>query len=389
MAEQHNNSIREYTLFFSWQNDKRGVKKIIRNALNKAKAELQKEDIKLLLDEDTRGRVGNRDIVQAVLDKIEKCDIFLADVTPVITMYKDAKGHLPKHLPNSNVMFEYGYALHCRGEERMITLAKLGRGEHVEFMPFDINHNTLTTFRDESDLKNIALWIKNIITEVVKERENLVPDYDCEVSLLAELLLEPILHPQYKKTVYVAKMPESVAELSKRVEKIVKPVRKMQEFAIGFSTQQRQWGRLSSLKTNKSYSHIMLSFWNKGTKALENCNLTIEAEDKRLLFATTNVERGNSFVTNVISSLHTHVYDDHVSFHIETLNPHDSSLLDSFYIYVPHSITSTKLLWKLSSKTFRTEGEIGIEVKPEYMVHYVENVEKAGTEVIEDYVVAE
>lgn len=80
--------MKQYTLFYSWQNDRKGVKKIIRDALNKAKASLAKEGVELVLDEDTRGRVGNRDIVHAVLDKIKKCDVFLADVTPVAQCIK-------------------------------------------------------------------------------------------------------------------------------------------------------------------------------------------------------------------------------------------------------------------------------------------------------------
>lgn len=378
----------EYTLFFSWQNDKKGVKKIIRNALNNAKTVLQKENIRLILDEDTRGRVGNRDIVRAVLDKINKCDIFLADVTPVTTMYKNVKSHLPKHLPNSNVMFEYGYALHCKGEERMITIAKMGRGEHVEFMPFDINHNTLTTFTDVEDLKNLAVWIKNIIEDVDKERATLIPDYACELTVAGTGIGKPVIRPQFKKTIFVIKKPEIQNEkLMAAVEKLVEPAKRLQEIAVGISKPPIQFVRTYTQKTNKSFCPIMLSFNNRGNTALENCNLTIETDDNRVRFARTNVE--NTMLSHIIRQSNTHIYDESVSFHIVTLNPLDLSLTDDIYVHVPYDIDSFKLLWRLSSKTYRADGEIEIGVEPDFMVNYVENEKKAGTEVIEDLVEVE
>ena len=375
----------EYTLFFSWQNDKKGVKKIIRNALSNAKTALQKENIRLILDEDTRGRVGNRDIVRAVLDKINKCDIFLADVTPVTTMYKNVKSHLPKHLPNSNVMFEYGYALHCKGEDRMITIAKMGRGEHVEFMPFDINHNTLTTFSDVEDLKNLAVWIKNIIEDVDKERATLIPDYACELTVSGTGIGKPVIRPQFKKTIFVIKKPEIQNEkLMAAVENLVGPAKRLQELTMGFSKPQIQIARTYTQKTNKSFCSMMLSFNNRGNTALENCNLTIEADDNQVKFARTNVE--NTMLSHIIMSSSTHIYDESVSFHVDILNPQDLTLTDSIYIHVPYDKESFKLLWKLSSKTYRAEGEIEIGVEPVFSVDYVENEKKAGTEVIEDLV---
>lgn len=78
MAEQ-------YRLFFSWQNDRKDTKKVINGALRKVAEQLKKEGLELLIDQDTRERVGKRNIDAEVLEKIRKCDIFVADLTPVIT----------------------------------------------------------------------------------------------------------------------------------------------------------------------------------------------------------------------------------------------------------------------------------------------------------------
>lgn len=142
----------KYTLFYSWQSDRKDTNNLIRNALKLSKSELEKQDIDLVIDQDTRERTGKRDIAHEVLKKIDNCDIFLADLTPVTTIIPDAKTHdLPKHMPNSNVMYEYGYALQAKGENRMIVLASIvkSKNEHIEFMPFDINHDTITVISDE------------------------------------------------------------------------------------------------------------------------------------------------------------------------------------------------------------------------------------------------
>ena len=91
----------EYRLFYSWQNDRKDTKKIITAALKTAAEILLQDGIVLKVDEDTRERVGKRNIDAEVLEKIRNCDIFLADLTPVITYYPPANSHdLPKHLPN-------------------------------------------------------------------------------------------------------------------------------------------------------------------------------------------------------------------------------------------------------------------------------------------------
>lgn len=175
----------QYTLFFSWQNDRKDTKAIIFAALNKAKEKFADEGIELVLDQDTRDRTGKRNIDAEVLRKIRDCDIFLADLTPAITYFPPKEKHdLPKHMPNSNVMYKYGYALHAKGENRMIVLASLNKeeDEHIEYMPFDINHDTITLFTDEKSLGGLYGWIKRIMKDVDEERAKKVPKYDCSLE---------------------------------------------------------------------------------------------------------------------------------------------------------------------------------------------------------------
>ena len=52
----------QYRLFFSWQNDRKDTKKVIKAALKKAKTIFFEDGIELFVDEDTRERVGKRNI---------------------------------------------------------------------------------------------------------------------------------------------------------------------------------------------------------------------------------------------------------------------------------------------------------------------------------------
>lgn len=367
------------------------MKKIIKDALKNAKTTLAKEGFELVLDEDTRGRVGNRDIVRAVLDKIEKCDIFLADVTPVATMYKDVKGRLPKHLPNSNVMFEYGYALHSKGESRMITVAKLTRDEHVEYMPFDINHNTLTVINSADDLSHLAAWIKNIAMDVEKERAAFVPEYACDLMFLGgQPCSQTTIHPQFKKTVYISKkQQEAFSKMNNGIEAVLNPSMRMAELVQGVAKAKRkvQVFNVGQQQVNKSYCSILLWFVNKGNSALDNCNLTIKASDYRVRFAETNVEQILNSVFRKPSN--TFLFDNNFTFHVNTLNPGDATILDTVFVHAPHDIGSFKLNWSLSSRTLRDSGTLDIVVEPDYTINYVENEDKVGTEEVKDLIVTE
>ena len=203
----------KYRLFFSWQNDRKDTKAVINAALKSVKAKLAEEGIDLFLDQDTRERIGKRKIDEEILEKINKCDIFVADLTPITTYYPPEERHdLPKHMPNSNVMYEYGYALKAKGENRMIVLASLNKetDEHIEFMPFDINHDTITLFNDEKSLGGLYDWIKRVLVDVDKERANEVPENASALLFYdgKDFTDQITIHPKFKRTFYTAKKPQ-------------------------------------------------------------------------------------------------------------------------------------------------------------------------------------
>lgn len=158
-----------YTIFYSWQSDTRGrEREIIEHALNVAAQSLERDHgYKIEIDNSTLGEPGMPNITQTIMRKIDSCDIFICDMTPVAKLEKvDGNGQrVTKQLPNSNVLLELGYAMSAVGINYIIPLAHQGTWQASE-MPFDINHNKIILFtKDNCDLtesiNNIVEYIKS------------------------------------------------------------------------------------------------------------------------------------------------------------------------------------------------------------------------------------
>lgn len=145
------------TIFFSWQSDTNSknrnfIEKCIKNAitsLNKT-GDL---DIVLRFDKDTSGLTGSPDIMQSIFRKIDKCVLFIADISLVI-------GETRKS-PNPNVLLETGYAAKSLGWNKVVCLLNRISGG-LEDVPFDLEHNRITLFDPEckDDANRIADIIK-------------------------------------------------------------------------------------------------------------------------------------------------------------------------------------------------------------------------------------
>ena len=146
-----------YTIFFSWQSDTDGKERaIIEHAIKKAAQSLESEHgYKLDIDNSTLGESGMPNISQTIMRKIDDCDIFLCDLTPVRKVEKELAGgkKVIKQLPNPNVLVELGYAMSAVGINYIIPLAHQGDWSATE-MPFDINHNRIISFtKDDINLE--------------------------------------------------------------------------------------------------------------------------------------------------------------------------------------------------------------------------------------------
>lgn len=157
------------TIFFSWSNEHQNTKKYILKLLDYLKEDIKDNGITLNIVESTSNALGFAKIEEVILDSIDQCDFFVADLTPT-------KG---KGTVNSNVCFELGYMAGHHGTERIFGICnkKYVKNPSTE-LPFDFSHNRVLLINAESvaeevsNMQKYADIIKNSIIEF-KEHGNL------------------------------------------------------------------------------------------------------------------------------------------------------------------------------------------------------------------------
>lgn len=124
------------SVFFAWQfdTDPKDNKTFILDAICDACNSLSNDAIPEQSprpEKDTNGISGTPNIVQTIFNKIDKCSVFIADVTFIA---ESKKGKL---IPNPNVLLELGYAVKTIGWERTILVLNNAYGD-AKNLPFDM-----------------------------------------------------------------------------------------------------------------------------------------------------------------------------------------------------------------------------------------------------------
>ena len=131
-------------IFYSWQSDIKAAsnRTLIQNALEGAAKDIRDDDsieIEPVVDRDTFGVPGSPDIGSTIFNKIDNCDIFVADVT-IVNNHQQARP-----APNPNVLIELGYALKSKGDNRTILVLNSACG-NPELLPFDLRQKRILTY---------------------------------------------------------------------------------------------------------------------------------------------------------------------------------------------------------------------------------------------------
>jgi len=134
----------ECRVFYSWQTDLPNAtnRGFIQAALESAAKSIHKDEsirIEPVIDRDTTGVPGAPDIAGTSLAKIEKSQIFVADVS--IINKKDKS----RNAPNPNVLVELGYAMKTLGLDRIIMVMNTIFG-NPELLPFDLRMRRVITY---------------------------------------------------------------------------------------------------------------------------------------------------------------------------------------------------------------------------------------------------
>lgn len=176
-------------IFYSWQSDIKGSKNFISDCLKQLPKKL-KDMVVAEVDRDTEGIAGSPDIGDAIYSKIDKADIFVADVTIINDGWEGRK------TPNPNVMIELGYAIKALGWNRIVLLYNKDYG-NVESLPFDINHQRMTGYSlqdgQKAEVRNRIISNISSTISILKD-SNLLhggnPDVVSARQDLSKILLE-------------------------------------------------------------------------------------------------------------------------------------------------------------------------------------------------------
>ena len=153
------------TVFLSWQSDLGNVNtNAIRRALRDARSDLEKEEgaeeLSIYLDEATRDQAGSPNIPATILTKVEKSDIFIADVSLVSTA--------GRRVPNPNVCFELGVAVSHLGWNRVILLFNTTSGDLTD-LPFDFDRHRVSTF-DPASREKLTELVTTALRAIIEKR---------------------------------------------------------------------------------------------------------------------------------------------------------------------------------------------------------------------------
>lgn len=191
---------RPITIFFSWQSDldQEMTTHAVRKAMRSAIPALQeKYERQFDIDESTRNLPGSPNIPIAIIDKIRTSDIFVADITSVT---KDET--LGKSFPNSNVVFELGYAVAHLGWSRIIMFLNRNMSK-PEDAPFDFDRQRMSPYTPKmtggnpsfGGLNNLAFAAIDLIVSAnpprpreLEGKSDIQIKHDRDVSALRRIL---------------------------------------------------------------------------------------------------------------------------------------------------------------------------------------------------------
>ena len=185
------------TIFFSWQSDlpNKTNRNLIENSIKLALKKMNQDSPYSLIteiDRDTKGVLGSPDIVDSILTKIDKCGLFIADISIINSSLNG------KSTPNPNVLFELGYAVKCLGWDRVICVFNSDFGD-VSELPFDLRNRRILTYETSNiseTRKKLADIFKQIIDknyytlEQVQEVSDFysIKIYSCFINIISRII---------------------------------------------------------------------------------------------------------------------------------------------------------------------------------------------------------
>ena len=159
-------------LFYSWQSDlpNKHNRSFIQNCIDKI-VNKYKGIVPINADRDTKNETGSPDISTTIFDKINDCDLFIADISIINkSKYKWLRGKA-KSTPNPNVLIELGYAARTLGWGRIVCIYNTDYSD-LSSLPFDLRQHRITSY--SSSAKNKTVERDKIINAISLTIEGLL-----------------------------------------------------------------------------------------------------------------------------------------------------------------------------------------------------------------------
>lgn len=162
-------------VFYSWMSDRpdNRNRSYFRQQLQNCVDQIAKKlKITIRIDSDSRGEDGSQAIDEAILKKINACDLFVCDITPMVRVQSLGEHHCEKEIPNPNVLFELGFAVASLGWHRCIMI---WNGEYGDLnnAPFDIRNHTTVSYRIGSK----ELQLNEVLKKKIENYDELVKEW--------------------------------------------------------------------------------------------------------------------------------------------------------------------------------------------------------------------
>jgi len=158
-------------LFYCWQSDlpHETNKDFIQSALEEAVQRLTDNGTPMEVDRDVLNAPGSQAIFEIIREKIENASVFVCDLSAV-GQYISKVSERKKHIPNANVLIEFGYALATVGDKQVIQVINKAYGD-VTDMPSDIVSKFTVVYdypEDITDSREIESIHQYLIEELIK-----------------------------------------------------------------------------------------------------------------------------------------------------------------------------------------------------------------------------
>jgi hypothetical protein len=153
-----------FRIFYSWQSETvratnfNFIGESLRNAISRIEAELPEGlNCTIVVDRDTSGKIGTPDIASTIFEKVQKCHLFVGDVT--VVHRKEERCY-----SNNNVLIELGYAAGLLTWDRVACVCNVAhgglQGQRLDLadLPFDIRGRRILSynFPEKGDKKSAA-----------------------------------------------------------------------------------------------------------------------------------------------------------------------------------------------------------------------------------------